>query len=100
MRNTLRSRIWTVLKRKNTNKLESTLNLLGVNNIDVVLNHLESKFKPWMNWNNHGEWHIDHIKPCASFDLRCPVQQLACFHYTNLQPLEAIENMRKGCKIF
>lgn len=99
MRNILRSRIYTVLKRKNTTKLESTLTLLGVDNIDTVLNHLESKFESWMNWNNHGEWHIDHIKPCASFDLRCPVQQLACFHYTNLQPLKAIDNLKKGAKI-
>jgi hypothetical protein len=99
MRNVLRSRIYTVLKRKNTTKLESTLTLLGVDNIDTVLNHLKSKFEPWMNWDNHGKWHIDHIKPCASFDLRCPVQQLACFHYTNLQPLKAIDNLKKGAKI-
>lgn len=99
MRNILRSRIYTVLKRKNTTKLESTLNLLGVDDINIVLNYLESKFESWMNWNNHGEWHIDHIKPCASFDLRCPVQQLACFHYTNLQPLKAIDNLKKGAKI-
>ena len=52
-----------------------------------------------MNWNNHGEWHLDHIKPCASFDLKCPVQQLACFNYNNLQPLWASENMSKGAKI-
>ena len=99
MRNILRSRIYTVLKRKNTTKLESTLTLLGVDNIDTVLKYLESKFETWMNWDNHGEWHIDHIKPCASFDLKCPVQQLACFHYTNLQPLKAIDNLKKGAKI-
>jgi hypothetical protein len=99
MRNTLRSRIWTVLKRKKTTQLASTLTLLGVDNVATVINHIEKQFKNKMNWNNHGEWHIDHIKPCASFDLKCPVQQLACFNYNNLQPLWASENMSKGAKI-
>jgi len=89
MRNTLRSRIWTVLKRKNTTKLVSTLTLLGVDSVETVIKHIEKQFKNGMTWNNHGEWHLDHIKPCASFDLTCPVQQLACFNYNNLQPLWA-----------
>ena len=99
MRNTLRSRIWTVLKRRNTTRLGSTLTLLGVNSVETVIKHIEKQFKNGMTWNNHGEWHLDHIKPCASFDLTCPVQQLACFNYKNLQPLEAFENMSKGAKI-
>ncbi len=58
-----------------------------------------------MSWENYGkgdngrgmqEWHIDHIKPCASFDLSKPEQQKLCFNYTNLQPLWAEENMKKG----
>ena len=41
-----------------------------------------------MTWENHGEvWEIDHINPCASFDLTDIKQQKQCFHYTNLQPL-------------
>ncbi len=99
MRNTLRSRIWTVLKRKNTTKLVSTLTLLGVDSVETVIKHIEKQFKNGMTWNNHGEWHLDHIKPCASFDLTCPVQQLACFNYNNLQPLWASDNMSKGAKI-
>ena len=94
----LRSRIYCVLKGK-IKKSTRTLNLLGVENISEVKLHLESQFKNGMTWSNHGEWHIDHIKPCASFNLICPVQQLACFHYKNLQPLWASENMRKGAKI-
>ena len=44
----------------------------------------------------NGKWHIDHIRPCASFTLRHASHQRACFHYTNLQPLWARENLRKG----
>ena len=51
-----------------------------------------------MTQKNYGEWHVDHIKPCASFDLTDPKQQEICFHYTNLQPLWAIDNIKKGSK--
>jgi hypothetical protein len=51
-----------------------------------------------MNWQNYGQWHIDHIRPCASFDLKDPIEQAKCFNYTNLQPLWAKENLSKGAK--
>lgn len=60
--------------------------------------HIESQFKDGMNWGNFGEWHIDHIRPLASFDLTDATQQLMAGHYTNLQPLWAAENMSKGAK--
>ena len=93
----LRNRIYCVLKGK-IKKSTRTLNLLGVENISEVKLHLEKQFESWMNWENHGLWHIDHIKPCASFDLTCPVQQLACFNYKNLQPLSATDNLSKGAR--
>ena len=51
-----------------------------------------------MSWDNHGYdgWHVDHIRPCASFDLTDEEQVRKCFHYTNLQPLWAKDNLRKG----
>jgi hypothetical protein len=52
-----------------------------------------------MTRENHGIWHIDHITPCTAFDLTDPEQQKKCFHYTNLQPLWASDNIRKGNKI-
>lgn len=48
-----------------------------------------------MTWQNYGQWHVDHIRPCASFDLSKPEEQRACFHYANLQPLWGEENLRK-----
>lgn len=66
--------------------------------LDVAKNHIEKQFKDGMTWDNHGEWHIDHIKPCASYDLNIPEEQKKCFHYTNLQPLWANENLSKSDK--
>jgi len=63
---------------------------------------LESKFSDDMSWNNYGRkkgikcWEIDHIKPCCKFDLTDPEQQHQCFHWTNLQPLWALDNSSKG----
>jgi len=91
----LRGRIKDVLKGHS--KSDSTINILGCT-IEELWKHLESKFKTGMTRENHGEWHVDHIKPCASFDLTDPGQQVICFHYSNLQPLWAIDNMRKGKK--
>jgi len=78
-------------------KNESALNLLGCNT-QWLWQHLEKQFKPGMTRENHGEWHIDHIKPCAEFDLNNPEEQKKCFHFSNLQPLWAKENISKGAK--
>ena len=60
--------------------------------------HIELQFKDGMTWENYGQWHIDHIRPCASFDLLDPEQARQCTHYTNLQPLWAKDNLSKGSK--
>ena len=74
------------------------MKLLGCSS-EFLRQHLERQFKPGMSWENHGQWHLDHIKPCASFDLSKPEQQRICFNYKNLQPLWAIDNMKKGAKL-
>lgn len=63
-----------------------------------LLSHIADQFVNGMTWENMGQWHIDHIRPCASFDLTDPEQQKECFHYTNLQPLWATDNLRKSDK--
>lgn len=60
--------------------------------------YIKAQFVEGMSWENYGKWHVDHIKPCASFDLTDPIEQRECFHYTNLQPLWASDNIRKGDK--
>ena len=81
-------------------KAETTMSLLGCS-VEDLKAHLESQFENGMNWDNHGihGWHIDHIKPCSSFDLTDPEQQKECFHFSNLQPLWAQENWNKGNKV-
>lgn len=73
----------------------TTLKLIGCT-IEHLQSYFEPLFTPGMTWDNYGEWHIDHIRPCASFDLTDPAQQRECFHYTNLQPLWAEDNIRKS----
>jgi len=87
------------IKRGSGKKAYSTEKLLGCT-IEECRNHLESLFQEGMTWENHGThgWHIDHIRPCASFDLTDPEQQKQCFNYNNLQPLWAIDNIRKSNK--
>jgi len=87
-----------LLALKGTFKSSNSLKLTGAPNWEFVWKHLESTFKPGMTKENHGLWHIDHIRPCASFDLTKPEEQLKCFHYTNLQALWADENFSKGAK--
>jgi len=96
----LRSRVRDALHGQCKSK--STLKLLGCSVEELKL-HLEKQFKPGMSWDNHGfgsdKWHIDHIKPCSSFDLTLECEQCKCFHYSNLQPLWQFENLSKGDKI-
>ena len=88
----LRTRLHKVLKGKN--KSASTMKLVGCT-IEELLNHLE---KTKVEGKDYSDAHVDHIRPCASFDLTDPEQQRECFHYTNLQWLPAKENMSKGAK--
>lgn len=80
----------------NNSKFGRTLELLGCT-IPQLKIHLEDKFISPMTWDNYGDlWEIDHIKPCAYFDLSKKEQQELCFNYANLQPLFSKDNRTKG----
>lgn len=61
--------------------------------------HIESRFAARMSWQNYGRWHLDHIRPCAAFDLTNDGEVKRCFHFSNLQPLWAKDNLEKRDKI-
>jgi len=94
----MRNRIWMALDR-GVAKAGSTVDLLGCT-IPEFKRHIEALWLPGMTWDNYGKlvWHIDHIKPCKSFDLTDQAQQKLCFHYTNTRPLWAKDNLSKGAE--
>lgn len=69
--------------------------------IEDLQAELQSKFKDNMNWNNIGEWHIDHILPESSFNYDSfeDEQFKKCWSLNNLQPLWAEDNIKKSNKI-
>jgi hypothetical protein len=72
------------------------MNLLGCD-INEYKQHIENQFYPEFTWENHGDvWEIDHIIPCASFDLTKIEEQQKCFHYSNQQPLFKTTNIAKS----
>jgi hypothetical protein len=79
-------------------KSAKTKELIGCS-VESLMAHLGKKFLPGMSWDNYGEWHIDHIVPCAVFDLSKSEEQRKCFHFSNLQPLWAEDNWRKNKKV-
>ena len=97
IRRNLRTIIYQYVKRTKGVKGENTIELTGCS-LNELKNHLQKKFKDGMTWENYGEWHIDHIKPASSFDLSKIEEQKKAFHYTNLQPLWAKDNLMKSDK--
>jgi bacterioferritin-associated ferredoxin len=93
----LRERLRSALKGGTKNK--KTLEYLGCS-VERLKEHLEEKFADGMTWENYGRygWHIDHIKPISLFDLSQEEEIKKACHYTNLQPLWAEDNMKKGAK--
>ena len=96
----LRSRVSTAVRSQYVTKAFKTMDLIGCS-VPNLLKHLESGFLPGMTWDNYGRhgWHIDHIIPCAVFDLSVPSQQKRCFHYTNLRPAWSKDNVGRGSRI-
>ena len=98
----LRSRFSEMIRGKN--KCGSAVKDLGCSLQEFKL-YLESKFEPWMTWDNYGKynkckdtWQIDHIKPLSSYLLSNREEVLKACHYANLQPLLAKDNLVKSSK--
>ena len=97
IRQKVSDRIRKALKNNYGQKSKSCAKFIGCS-IPELREHLESQFQHGMSWDNYGAWHIDHIRPCSSFNLTNENEQSQCFHFTNLQPLWAEENLKKGAR--
>jgi hypothetical protein len=96
---TCKRRMWILFKSAGVKKNTRSSELMGIDRNGFYA-HIESLWLPGMTWENRGRdrgcWHIDHKRPCASFDMTDPTQAKACWHYTNLQPLWAEDNWAKN----
>lgn len=95
LRASVATRIWKCLKN---NQSDGALFSRLAYSIEQLKTALEAKFTPGMTWENYGKWHVDHLRPCASFDLNDQSEFAKCWALTNLQPLWARDNLRKGAK--
>lgn len=91
----LRNRLYYALKNTQWKKNSKFTKYIGCDR-DILIKHLESQFQLGMTWNNHGEWHIDHKIALSTAQSEQELYQLC--HYSNLQPLWATDNIRKGNK--
>jgi len=96
LKNSLRSRINELMNKKYNNP--RTVDMVGCD-YEFLIKYIESKFKEGMSWDNYGYygWHIDHIIPLSSAKTEEEISKL--YHYTNLQPLWAKDNLQKSNKI-
>ncbi len=95
----LRTRLYRAVKSQKARKSSTMGQLLGCSIGDLLI-YLESKFEQGMTWENYGKvWHVDHVMPCAIFNLTKTEHQKRCFHFSNLQPLFAKDNQIKHDKI-
>lgn len=94
----IQARIRYALKSYNYRKNKLTTEYLGCDMI-YFRKWLEHQFTDSMNWNNFGEWHIDHVIPCSNYDLSNEYEQSECFSWKNLRPCMAHENLEKNDKI-
>ena len=99
----LRTRVWHAMKHYSTRRDKKHTYEYVCCSVEYLRTHLENQFEKEaercghpISWENQGEWHIDHIKPCASFDLDLEEERDKCFHYTNLQPMWGPDNLSKS----
>jgi hypothetical protein len=91
-----RSLILNTIKRQGYSKKSKTFEILGCS-YEEFKNHIERQFIKGMNWQNHGEWHFDHIYPVSL--AKNEEELIKLNHYTNFQPLWKKDNLEKRNKI-
>ena len=92
----VRNRISFYLRKTKTSKKSETFKIIGCSPLELKI-YLEKKFIDDMSWENQGKWHIDHIIPLSSAKTEDELYKLC--HFTNLQPIWATDNIKKGSKI-
>jgi hypothetical protein len=94
----LRAQLCNNFKKYKIQKCAGTFELVGCSAQEFA-NYIESLFKDGMTWENRHRWHLDHKIPVKAFDLTKLEDQKAAFHFTNLQPMWAFDNISKGDKL-
>ena len=92
----LKSRMYSAFRALGEKKPIRSMLMLGAS-MEQIRKHIESQFTDGMAWENYGKWHADHVIPLSSAQTKEEMVRLC--HYMNLQPLWAIDNLRKGKKI-
>ena len=90
------SLIRNVFKKNGYSKKSKAYEILGCTFEEFKI-HLERQFKNGMSWDNQGDWHLDHIYPVSL--AKNEEELIKLNHYTNFQPLWAIDNIKKSNKI-
>ncbi len=93
-----KNRVKVAFRNKSIPKTGITSQLLGIDDWEKLKKYIESQFKDEYSWENRSQWHIDHIRPIASFDIMSEEQQLVAFNWRNLQPLWGIDNLEKSAE--
>ena len=96
----LRTKMYVAIRRQQSGqKSFNTIELTGCT-VPELIKHIEGQFQPGMTWGNFGrgigKWSLDHVRPCASYDLTDPEQQKLAFHFSNIQPMWFVENCAKS----
>ena len=98
MRKAVSTNVYVTLKSKGMSKKgRSFWNFISYTPQEMM-DHLEQQFWYGMSWENYGEWHLDHIRPQSSYDIRDfgDGEFMKCWELSNLQPLWKEDNILKG----
>lgn len=92
----MRARVFLAFRNKGLPQRGRTREILGCEWAELKA-HMEARFTAGMSWDNYGKWHVDHIIPLSSATTEAELVRLC--HFTNLQPLWAADNIRKGARL-